>query len=92
MELVSHIVTKFCIALIEVIDFAILIRVLLSWIPVDEEGRLEAFLFAITEPVILPMRILLDRFESMKTIPIDIPLLLTAILLSVLSSILSAHG
>lgn len=92
MGAISFIVTKLCITLIDVSDFAILIRVLLSWIPLDEDNKLEAFLYSITEPVIMPMRALMNKFDSLQTIPIDLPLLATAILLSIISSILSVYG
>ncbi len=92
METVTFIVTKLCIAVIDFLSFAILIRVILFWIPLDEDNKIADFFYAITEPIIMPMRLLLDKSEIVRTVPIDIPLLVTAIILSILSTILSVYG
>ena len=39
------------------------------------------FLYAITEPVIYPMRVLLGRSELVQSIPIDIPFFVTMMLI-----------
>lgn len=92
METVTYVVTRICLIALDFLSFAILIRVVLFWIPLDEDNKIDAFFYAITEPVIMPMRLLLDRFESIRMMPIDIPLLLTAIVISILSTVLSSYG
>ena len=92
MEIITFIISKFCVSIIDILLFAIMVRVLLSWIPLDENNRIEAFLFALTEPVIYPMRVIVDKFDSMRVMPIDIPLLLTSVLLVILSNLLSHYG
>lgn len=92
MEVITFIVSKICSGLIDLLLLAITVRVLLSWISMDEDNPIDNFLFAFTEPVIIPFRILLSKFESMRMMPIDIPLLLTSFVLVILSSLLSAYG
>ena len=92
METVTYVVTRACLIALDFLSFAILIRVVLFWIPLDENNKIDAFFYAITEPVIMPMRLLLDRFESIRILPIDIPLLITAVIISILSTILSSYG
>ena len=41
-----------------VIDLAMLVRVFLSWIPIDEDGKITNFVYFLTEPVILPVRMI----------------------------------
>ncbi len=68
---------------------AMLVRAVLSWFP-DVGGRFADFLFSVTEPFIEPVRILLDRFDSLRNLPIDISFLVTFILLSFVQSLLAA--
>ena len=79
---------RLLISLLDVVDVLMFIRALLSWIPFEEESRFEQFLINITEPFIIPMRLLLGRFERIRTLPIDIPFFATLVLLSVVSALL----
>ncbi len=92
METVTFVVTRLCLIALDFLSLAILIRVILFWIPLEDDNKFDAFFYAITEPVIMPMRRLLDRFEAISMIPMDIPLLLTAVIISGLSTVLSAYG
>ena len=50
-----------------------LARAVLSWLPfLDEESKLQRFLFAATEPVIIPIRTLLEKSETIANLPIDL--------------------
>lgn len=87
MSELFYIVTSFVGILIDILMYAMFIRALLSWLPLAEDNPIENFLFAITEPVILPVRAVLDRFEILSELPIDISFLVTMILLSIVSGI-----
>ena len=63
-------------------------RAILSWLPLEEENPVENFLFSLTEPVIAPVRALIDRFGWFEGLPIDMSFFITFILLSVLTAIL----
>lgn len=65
-----------------------LVRAILSWIFMDQEGKVMNFLYRVTEPLILPARVLLGRIDGMNEIPIDIPFFVTVILLSVVQLLL----
>ena len=39
----------------------LLVRVLLSWLPAFRNGRIVSFIFAFTEPMLAPIRRLIDR-------------------------------
>lgn len=71
------------------LQMAMFARAILSWLP-GVGGRLEDFLYTVTEPFIEPVRILLDRFESVRNFPIDISFFITFILLSIIRSMLGA--
>ena len=57
---------------------------ILSWFDPMQEGKLTAFLHTLTEPVILPVRLLCEKKHWFEGIPLDIPFLLTWILLSLI--------
>ena len=51
---------NFIVVLARVLDFAILIRILLSWMPMNTDNSvlitIREFVFAITEPILRPIR------------------------------------
>ncbi len=63
-------------------------RAVMSWFQIDEESPLFAFAYAVTEPVIAPIRALLERFEFVASSPIDISFFVAFLLLSVLQILL----
>ena len=65
-----------------------LVRAVLSWFPLNDDNKFLIFIESVTEPVIFPIRALLDRFEFFAAFPIDISFLLAYILLTVVSSLL----
>ena len=72
------------------LSFAMMVRAILSWFDQLGESRLSAFLYMLTEPVILPVRKLCARLHLFEGLPLDIPFLITVILLYVLQMLLSA--
>lgn len=69
-----------------------LARVILGLFLMEGESRIMLFLISMTEPVILPVRALCSRFGWFESIPIDIPFMITFILLSFLELTLSAFS
>ena len=70
-----------------ILEIAMLVRAVMSWFPFGE-GRIGDFVYAVTEPFIVPVRALLERFEFVRNSPLDIPFFVTAMILSVLWDIL----
>ena len=73
--------------LISILHVAMFIRAILSWIPMDE-NKFSQFLYALTEPVIYPVRALFDALGIGVGLPIDIPFFVTFLLLSILGMFL----
>ena len=71
--------------LLGALELLMLGRAILSWVPVDEDGPLVRFLHAMTEPVIYPVRVLLERFDLFQGLPIDMSFFFTFVLISILS-------
>lgn len=66
------------------IQLMMFIRVLLNILPMDE-GPFHYFSFAVTEPFVIPVRIVFDKFGWQGSLPIDIPFFVTYLLLSLIS-------
>ena len=75
-------------AILVVLELLMLGRAVISWLPLPEDSPVEEFLYSVTEPVIMPVRTLCERFGWFESLPIDMPFFITFILLSVLSAIL----
>ena len=60
----------------------------MSWFP-TESNKFENFLYVITEPLIIPIRKLFEKFNWFQGLPIDISFFVTYLLLSIITLILS---
>ncbi|MBR4295865.1 MAG: YggT family protein [Clostridia bacterium] len=92
MGAVTFVVAKTTLVLLEVLQFAMLVRAILSWIPLSDDNKIERFVYALTEPIIYPIRVLLSRFSTFQSMPIDFSFFITYILLILLSTLLSSYG
>ena len=83
IEAVFYVFQQVIIIMIDVLLFAMFVRAVLSWFDPMQEWRLSGFLTAITEPVIMPIRILCDKMHWFEGMPVDIPFILSWLLLTV---------
>ena len=60
----------------------------MSWLPLDEDSPVENFLYAVTEPVIAPVRALCERFGWFEGLPVDMSFFITFLLITVLTAFL----
>ena len=74
--------------IIAVLQFLMLARAILSWRPIEDDNPIVSFLYGVTEPVIMPVRAVLDRLGLFEGMPIDMSFFITFILLSVLEMFL----
>ena len=88
MNYALHIVATVVVSLLTVIQFAMMIRAILSWFPMDDNAFTN-FLYGLTEPVIYPVRALFVRMNWFQQTPLDMSFLVTFLLLSVLTTLLS---
>lgn len=88
MHILVYILRMTILLLVSGLELAMLVRAVLSWFPIDEESVILQILYAITEPVIFPIRALLNRLGWFQDLPIDMSFFLTFILLSVIRMLL----
>ena len=86
MNEVSSILGLICVAVVDIILWAMLIRAILSLF--TDGGAIFNFVYSITEPIVIPVRKLLEKFNFASAMPIDISSMITYLLLSVLSTFL----
>jgi YggT family protein len=73
---------------IYVLQLAMLLRAVLSWIPDMQESKLSDFLYTVTEPVVIPVRMLFEKMNWFQNMPLDVSFIVAYLLLSILSAIL----
>lgn len=72
---------------IEVLSIAMFIRVILSWFT-DGSGKFSQFLYVLTEPAVMPMRLILAKLNWFQNTPIDFSFTFTFLALFVIETLL----
>ena len=84
MDLLIYLLVSTVRLFLTVEEVLFLARAITSWLFMADEGMIPNFLYAVTEPLIIPARAILNRFESIRDFPIDIPFFVTVLLMSIL--------
>ena len=79
-----YVITQVAVLLIVLLELAMLGRSICSWLPLEEDNPIETFLIGITEPLIYPLRVLFDRLNWFVGMPIDMPAMVTFLILTFL--------
>lgn len=74
--------------IITLMELLIVVRALLSWFPVNDDSPLVNFLYFITEPLLAPIRALLELIPALRDMPIDISSMIAIVFLTLLSALL----
>ncbi len=82
METVIYLVVNVTYLLISALQLIMLLRAIMSWLPFDDSSPLFRFVYIVTEPVILPVRNIMDKIGFLSGLPIDLSFLVTYMLLS----------
>lgn len=75
--------------LLTLLNFAMILRAVFSWIPELDDSAVGDFLYMVTEPFIIPVRAILNRISGVQNSPIDISFLVTCLLLLVVRAAFS---
>ena len=62
---------KLISALLRILQILLFVDLLLEWFPVDHNSRSVRRMHAITVPLLMPFRALLDRVQFLRNIPFD---------------------
>ncbi len=69
--------------LLWVLDLAMLLRAIFSWIDPEQSNRFSVFLYMVTEPIIMPIRKLCYKMNWFQGTPLDVPFLITIVIIMV---------
>ena len=84
----TAIVRAAALSLIELISLLLFVRAILSWFTGISGGRLYEILCFLTEPILMPFRILFDKLGIGRTFPLDLSFLATILTLQLLTVLL----
>ena len=82
-----YILVQFVLVFIEVLSIAMFIRVILSWFT-DGSGKFSQFLYVLTEPAVMPMRLILAKLNWFQNTPIDFSFTFTFLALFIIETLL----
>ena len=75
--------------ILRLLQVMLVLRAILSWFPMEQYNPIVRIVYEVTEPLLLPVRMLLYRiFPAMQRFPIDISFLIVFILVEGLLSLL----
>lgn len=87
MDVFLYLVQQTVIVCLDVLQIAFLIRMLCSLFDPTGEGKLSSLLFVITEPFIMPLRLLFEKMHWFENSPLDFAFFFTVLLIGMLQSI-----
>ncbi|MBQ8416636.1 MAG: YggT family protein [Clostridia bacterium] len=90
MDTAIYLITQTAYVLISALELCLLARAILSWFDQTGESRVSIVLYAITEPLILPIRRLCERMHWFEGLPLDMPFMLTWLILMVIQAFMTA--
>ena len=71
-----------------IIEFAVLARVIISWVPVQKENKLVTFLYQVTEPILAPIRSMVERSSFGKNMMFDVSPIIAFLLIGLIRNII----
>ncbi len=74
--------------LLSIVIFLMFVRAVLSWFPI-KENPIEEFIYQVTEVFVYPVRMIIERFDSLSSLPIDISFFVAFMCMSIVLEILS---
>ena len=84
MSVAATMLVYFLYYLLGIVNYALLISAILSWVAPDAEGWLVNLIYAITEPFLLPVRKLLAKKNLNSAGPLDLSFFLTVMLILII--------
>ncbi|MBQ8431308.1 MAG: YggT family protein [Clostridia bacterium] len=89
-DAILYFIQQFVLIFIDIIDIALLVRAILGWFDPMREWRISEILYVVTEPIILPVRRLCERMNWFQGVPLDVPFMITWLLLMVIQMLFTA--
>ena len=88
MDYFVFIIVRIVQVLLYTLDTAMLLRAILSLLMLGEDNPFSMLLYGITEPFIMPLRALFEKFGWFEGSPLDMPFFFTYMLIMIGSMLL----
>lgn len=75
--------------LFSIMEILIIARIIISWIPIPKENRLIQILYQITEPILAPVRHLIEKSAIGHNIMMDFSPIIVFIIIRVIKTLLA---
>jgi YggT family protein len=75
-------------ALLFTLEICMLIRAVLSWLPIKDDNVFLLFVMMVTEPIVAPVRALFEKMGWFQNVPIDVSFFVAYLLLTVVSTVI----
>jgi len=73
---------------LRIIEYAILARVIISWLPISRDNQIIRLLYQITEPILAPIRGIIQRSAIGRNMIIDFSPLIAFLLIGLIRNML----
>ena len=84
-----YMVARLVTLLLWVLEIAMILRAVASWIPSLDGMKWMDVVYMLTEPIVVPVRALFERFSLFRNSPIDFSFVIAFLLLGMVQSIFS---
>jgi YggT family protein len=71
-----------------VMELAILVRVFISWIPVPKDNKLIGLLYQVTEPILAPIRSIIEKSSISKNMMFDFSPIIAFLIIGLIRNII----
>lgn len=88
LRMINNLALNTAVLFLGILEYLMLFRAIMSWFPQMQGGKLFAFVYGITEPIIMPFRRLLQNINALRGFPIDISFMLAFMMLIFLEMLL----
>ena len=75
--------------LLNVLFILLLIRSTMSWMPLDEESKFSNFVNGVTEPIVIPFRLMTEKIPSLQGLPVDLSVFFASVTILIVFFLLS---
>lgn len=76
-------------AFLNILTLLMTLRAIMSWLPISEGNGFMNFLVLVTEPAVIPVRRLSERFGWFEDLPIDVSFFIAYIVISLFGSFIA---
>ncbi len=85
MDNVFYVIRTAASVFLDALLVCMMIRAVMSWLGLDDGNGFARVIYAITDTLTLPVRTLFDRFGWFEGSPVDVPFIVTVVILALLS-------